>query len=261
VEEMKRRSVALIITTCLLGLAGCSGNQKNSATDTVKRNFNVTTTNNQNSIILNDTNQKLRISTLASKSVEHMKAVDQAQVIIRNNDAYVAVRLKNGTGTTGIGGYGTNAGTTGTTRTSYNSNNPGMYGNGYNSGGTGTTGLEGNNRFNTGMYGNGYNSGATGTTGVDGNKNNAGVTGIGGPGNNSRTTGLRGNNYSEFSSPLEKKIADRVRAVEKNIDTVYVSINPDFYNQMTTYSNNIRNGQNRDGLLNDFSNTVRRFFR
>jgi hypothetical protein len=248
---MKKRSVALVLTTCLMGLAGCSGNQKNNATDTVKRNFNATTTNNQNGMILNDTNQKLRISTRASNSVERMKAVDQAHVIIRNNNAYVAVRLKNngnragigtdGTGTNVIDGNGTNAGTTGATGTSNNSNN-------------------------TGMYGNGYNSGATGTTGVDGNGNNAGVSGIGGTGNISGITGSNGagtnaNTYTEISSPLEQKIADRVHAADKNIHNVYVSVNPDFYTQMTTYSNNISTGQNRDGLWNDFSNTVRRFFK
>jgi hypothetical protein len=244
VEEMKKSSVALVLTACLLGLAGCSGNQKISATDTVKHNFNATSTNNQNGVILNNTNQKLRISTRASNSVERMKVVDQALVIIRNNNAYVAVRLKNngngaGTSTTEIGGNGNNT------------NNTGMYGNGYNSGATGNNGLDGNinNPSTSGIGGTGTNAGTSGTSGV-------GTTGIG-----NGTTGLEGNRYSEVTTSLEQKIADRVRATDKNIHKVYVSFNPDFYNQMSTYSNNISNGLNRNSLLNDFSNTVRRFFR
>jgi hypothetical protein len=301
VEKLKNRSVAIVLTTCLLGLTGCATNQKNNANDTVNRNFNATSTNNQHgTTILNDTNQKLRLSTRASNSVERMKEVDQAHVIIRNNNAYVAVRLKNnrnGNGTTGIGTTGTNNGTTGTTGTrgygtntgttgnDFNGSNSQMYGNGYNSGATGTTSLDGNKNLagTTGMGGtginntsttrpgvNGYNNGTTGlghsgdnggTAGLASNNNNgtSGMNGTNGTGGNG-TSGMGGTNYSKVNSPLEQKIADRVRAADNKIHKVYVSVNPDFFNQMSTYSTNIGNGQNR-GLLNDFSTTVRRFFR
>ena len=261
-----------------MGLTGCSANQKNNVNDdTVKRNFNATSTNNQNRAILNDTNQKLRISTRASKSVERMEEVDQAHVIVRNNNAYVAVRLKNnGTGTTGTNGTRGNGTNTGTTNTGTNGSNSQMYGNGFNSGATGTTGMDGNKNHagTSGMGGTGINNSSTGrsdagvnnngTTGIGNNNNTTGINGTGGSGANGAagngTTGLGGNNYSEVSSPLEQKIADQVRAADTKIHKVYVSVNPDFFNQMTTYSSNIGNGKNR-GLLNDFSNTVRRFFR
>lgn len=250
---MKKKSVAFVLTTCLLGLAGCTGNQNYNATDTAKRNYNLNTTNTQNGrVILNDINQSLRNSTQASNSVERLKEVDQAHVIIRNNDAYVAVKLKNK-----YKGAGTS--TNGITGTNNNANNTGMYGNGYNSGATGTTGLDGNrnNAGTTGIGGTGAITGRNDTTGYNGTGTNTGtnVTGANG------AVGLSGKSYSEVTYPLEQKIADRVRATDKNIHKVYVSVNPDFYNQMSTYSTTINNGQNRDGLLNDFSNTVRRFFR
>ncbi|MBS4200025.1 YhcN/YlaJ family sporulation lipoprotein [Bacillus sp. FJAT-49732] len=68
----------------------------------------------------------------------------------------------------------------------------------------------------------------------------------------------KGNN--EMSNTVQRKIAKQVRDVDNNIDNVYVSENPDFYNRMTGYRNDINAGQPVSGFFNEFSDTVRRVF-
>ena len=67
-----------------------------------------------------------------------------------------------------------------------------------------------------------------------------------------------GNN--EMTSTVQRKIAKQVRDVDNNIDNVYISENPDFYNRMTGYRNDINNGRPVSGFFNEFSDTVRRVF-
>ncbi|MFE8694793.1 YhcN/YlaJ family sporulation lipoprotein [Cytobacillus sp. FJAT-53684] len=68
------------------------------------------------------------------------------------------------------------------------------------------------------------------------------------------------NDGVELTKVVEKKIADQVKAVDQNIDDVYISANPDFYDRMTSYSNDIRNGEPIEGFFEEFSETVRRIF-
>ncbi|MDV2888214.1 YhcN/YlaJ family sporulation lipoprotein, partial [Alkalihalophilus pseudofirmus] len=73
--------------------------------------------------VRNAANHNLRISNNAGRRVENLKEVDLAHVVVRNNDAYVAIKLNNrhrnnqaNTGTTT--NTGNNLGTTGGTGTS-----------------------------------------------------------------------------------------------------------------------------------------------
>ncbi|KAB2330234.1 YhcN/YlaJ family sporulation lipoprotein [Cytobacillus depressus] len=68
------------------------------------------------------------------------------------------------------------------------------------------------------------------------------------------------NNTNGLSRDVERKIADQVKAADPNINDVYCSVNPGFYNQMTNYSNNIRNGRPVEGFYNDFTTSVRQVF-
>ncbi|QED47871.1 YhcN/YlaJ family sporulation lipoprotein [Cytobacillus dafuensis] len=67
-------------------------------------------------------------------------------------------------------------------------------------------------------------------------------------------------NNKGLSSDVERKIADQVKAADKSINDVYVSVNPDFYDRMTNYANDIRNGKPIEGLYDEFTNTVQRVF-
>lgn len=71
---------------------------------------------------------------------------------------------------------------------------------------------------------------------------------------------LTGNKSGKVTKKLEEKIADKVRNVDGDIQNVYVSSNPDFYNRMTNYGRDIENGKPVSGLFNQFSETVRRVF-
>jgi hypothetical protein len=113
----------------------------------------------------------------------------------------------------------------------------------------------------------GNNTGA-GTDRITGTNSNTGNNGTGGTGTNTGNTGTNmngnngtgGTNYKEVSNRLEQRIADQVRASDKNIHNVYVSYDNDFYSQMNNYTNDIQNGRNRNGIWDDFTDTVGRFF-
>jgi YhcN/YlaJ family sporulation lipoprotein len=237
---VKKSWVTFVLATTLFGLTGCTGDNNNAVDD---NNDNMGVNNVRNNTnngvdVRNVSNQNLRVSTRAINNVENIKEVDEAHVILRNNDAYVAVRLKNqdnqdDTGTRA--GNGAGAGTNMNTNRGRNGNNTGT-----NAGITGTTGA-------------GTNAGMTGTTGTNGTT---------GTGTNAGTTGTGGTRYKGVTTAFEKKIEKQVKAADNKIDNVYISYDTNFYNQMTNYTNDINNGKNgdRDGLWDDFTDTIGDFF-
>lgn len=270
--------ITFVLTSTLIGLTGCAGDNQNAGSDNHGGNIGINNVrnnirNNDNNGVTgrNVSNQNLRVSTRAANNVERLGEVDQAHVIFRNNDAYVAVRLNNQQG----GTTGDRAGTSTTSNRNGNGNNAGNtqnIGNGFtgnysNSGNTGTTGPNLNTAKDA-ITGNNTGAGTVRITGTNSNTgNNANGGTVTNTGNTANTgTGMNGNNgtggtnYKEVSTRLEQKIADQVRAADKNIHNVYVSYDNDFYNQMNTYSNDIQNGRNRNGIWDDFTDTVGRFF-
>ena len=77
---------------------------------------------------------------------------------------------------------------------------------------------------------------------------------------NNAYIGARLSNGTKLTQNLEKKISNEVTSIDRDIDNVYVSVNPDFYDRMTNYANDIRNGNPVEGLWDEFSQTVRRVF-
>ena len=77
---------------------------------------------------------------------------------------------------------------------------------------------------------------------------------------NNAYIGARLTDGRNLTGNLERKISDEVKAVDRDIDNVYVSVNPDFYDRMTNYSNDIRNGKPIEGFFDEFTQTVRRVF-
>ena len=65
---------------------------------------------------------------------------------------------------------------------------------------------------------------------------------------------------NKLTSDIEDKISQKVKSVDKDIDHVYVSVNPAFFKQMNDYAGDIRNGRPVSGLFNEFSDTIRRIF-
>ncbi|MGM0900300.1 MAG: YhcN/YlaJ family sporulation lipoprotein [Bacillota bacterium] len=198
---MKKSWVILGSAVLTLSLTACAGND-NSAGGNNNGNQQVQTNNAAPKVFDENRNNKtLTISDRAEQQVEKMNEVDDAHVIISNNNAYVAIKL-----------------------TSLNNEE-----------------------------GNRTNNGVVNRQGDDRNTDN-GHAGAENAGNNTN------DRYSKVSSEFEQKVADQVREADNKIHEVYVSANPDLYNQLTTYSNNINTGRNNDGLFEDFNDMVNDFF-
>jgi YhcN/YlaJ family sporulation lipoprotein len=71
---------------------------------------------------------------------------------------------------------------------------------------------------------------------------------------------LKNGANGEVTDRLKKKISDQVKATDRDIRNVYVSSDPDFVNRMEGYGNRINEGATRNGLFEDFTETVRRVF-
>ena len=285
---LKKGLVTFVLASTLVGLTGCADNAtKNNLRNDANNRLdvrNVRNDNNNRMSVQNVNTHNLRYSNRAGRAVEKLQEVDLAHVIIRNNDAYVAVRLKNnrfqtGTGTTntrnntGATGTNNNLGTTGTNGRDNHLTARGA-GTGLNGNYPGTTGVNALDNTGTGLNpGAGGASNTRGTIGIRGTNNNNGTTGTmnnnntftgtnnGTAGTNDGTTGA---NYRSVSSPLDQRIADQVRTADKSVHRVYISYDRDFFRQMTNYSTDLNTkGRNRNNnnLWNDFNRTVKNIFR
>ncbi|OLS36766.1 YhcN/YlaJ family sporulation lipoprotein [Bacillus sp. MRMR6] len=260
-------SSAAVLSLCL---AGCGGdnqaggqNRENGNNNTIGqnvRNNQVGTRNvNNNRNAMND--RTLRVADQAEQQVEKMAEVDEAHVIIANNNAYVAVRMANNNNNNN------NANNNNANTNPTNTNTAGNNGFVNQDGRSGTIqdgmidgqGDAGTNRRNTGMGTNGNNA--------RNNNNNNNFIGTertnrnnGTQGNNEVGTAPRTVHYTEVSNAFGQKIADQVRQADNKIHKVYISVNPDLYTRMNTYAEDIRTDRNRPGLFEDFTNTVNDFF-
>ncbi|MFH0348601.1 YhcN/YlaJ family sporulation lipoprotein [Bacillus sp. SW14] len=68
------------------------------------------------------------------------------------------------------------------------------------------------------------------------------------------------NGKEDVGQDLKKKISDKVKDTDKNMDNVYVSANPDFADRMQGYGDRIQNGDPVAGFFDEFSETVQRIF-
>ncbi|MFZ0446352.1 MAG: YhcN/YlaJ family sporulation lipoprotein [Bacillus sp. (in: firmicutes)] len=71
---------------------------------------------------------------------------------------------------------------------------------------------------------------------------------------------LANHNGNRLEKDIENKISDVVKSTDQDIDNVYVSVNPDFYERTTSYANDIRNGRPVAGFFDEFNTLVRRIF-
>lgn len=82
--------------------------------------------------------------------------------------------------------------------------------------------------------------------------------------NNQTGVGRRPNVFSQntnntISESLERKIKKQVRVADSQLRDVYISVDNGMFNTMDNYSNDLRNGRNRDGFEN-FNETIQRMF-
>lgn len=63
-----------------------------------------------------------------------------------------------------------------------------------------------------------------------------------------------------LTNKTESKISDQVKLVDPDIDRVFVSVNPDFYDHMNEYADDIRSGRPVSGFFEEFSQMIQRMF-
>ena len=71
---------------------------------------------------------------------------------------------------------------------------------------------------------------------------------------------LNNDEGGRVSTRIENKIADTVRSVDKSVDNVYVSTNPDFVDRVNQYANDVGNGRPIQGFGQQFGELVNRIF-
>jgi spore cortex protein len=68
------------------------------------------------------------------------------------------------------------------------------------------------------------------------------------------------NNEGQLSRKIEDQIAQQVRAIDPNVENVYVSTNPDFVGRINTYVDDVQQGRPIAGFVEQFNEMVQRIF-
>lgn len=221
---MNKALTILVASSFLLLTAGCGmdNDGHNGHNGVQPARVNNVDRDNNNFVELNgrDNNQKMDVADEIADRVAVMQEIDHANVIVSGNTAYVSVRLNNQ-----VDDKGSQNQNSGTKR---GSENP------------------------TGIINQNGDGNSTRTPSIT-QDNEV-------PNTNRNRHAVNINNGSTISSDLERKISKKVKAYDNRIENVYITTDTGFNNDMTNYSNRIRNGNTDQTLLDDFNNNVRRVF-
>lgn len=70
----------------------------------------------------------------------------------------------------------------------------------------------------------------------------------------------RNSRGDELSEDVKKRISDIVKDTDKNIDNVYVSTSPDFFNLSNDFADDAQNGHPVEGFFDQIGNMIERVF-
>jgi hypothetical protein len=241
---------SIIIAGCAvftMGLAGCGANN-NAADNNRDQQVEISQVRRGPATEKN----RLQLADRAERQVEQMPEVDDARVIISENNAYVAVRLA-----------GNNADNNGNADV-----NNALDGNGRTFAENGRVDQDDSRKGNDGVIdGHGdagdrerQNAGNTNGNNVFGNDNDNGNGTMNGIGNTDMNGNATGNTMNGNNGQLEMQIEQRVRQANNRIDNVYVSVDRNAYDRMGTFADDIRTDRNRDGMFEDFREAMDGFF-
>ena len=237
----------------------------------------------------NGRSENLRVSKELSQRISEMSEVRNATVMLRNNDAYVAVNTNN-MGANGVRGLNSTRGMNGTNGMN---GTRGMNGtNGMN----GTRGMNGVNERTTDLGGPRVYTNTPNTTGVPliGERNMVGGNTGYGPADHgmdmTSRTGVLGmmrgatanpnagvrdygmtnragvHTYNtntaaaELPQQLKNKIANKVKQFAPEIENVYVSADPHFTQRMSTFARDMENGHPVRAITDEFRVMTERLF-
>lgn len=98
----------------------------------------------------------------------------------------------------------------------------------------------------------------------DDNNNNVNNTNNGTTGATDGKNGTTGNNNQDngdqLTDDIKQKVSDTVKSVDKDIDNVYVSTNPDFLDSVKNFADQADNGEPIEGLFDQMGNMIERVF-
>lgn len=78
--------------------------------------------------------------------------------------------------------------------------------------------------------------------------------------NNRTDTRTNRTNDDDLSEDIKREISDIVQSVDRNIDNVYVSTNPDFVDLTNNYINDFNDGRPIRGMFNQIGEMIERIF-
>ncbi|WP_164669630.1 YhcN/YlaJ family sporulation lipoprotein [Virgibacillus doumboii] len=216
-----------------------NGNQEgqgdNGGTNVENTRFNADNDANQDGNNLdqngNNENQYELAEEAAEKIANQVDGIEDAYVLKTDNNAYVAAQLDN------------------------NNNNNNNGNNNNNNNGVDDNQIDGDQNNGFGMNGNEGNTDAN-TNGLNGNNgNNNGLT-------NNGAFGDAGDkdNGNELTDDVKQEISKIVKSVDNDVNNVYVSTNPDFFNLANNYADDAGNGEPVEGLFDQMGNMIERVF-
>jgi len=204
---------------------------------------------NSNNLIGSHKNYRLEMSKNIADRLTTIKEIKTANVMLTNNNAYVAVSLREG-GSPG----GSNAMSSSSTNNGYRVMGKSNHHNAY--------------QEPSGMNGIGTNGGAGmtptpqyGTYSVAPNNNNM----------RNHTDSLYGDTYRirsgtdaaadiQLTEDVKSRIAAEVKKLAPSVDHVYISANPDFVDRMSGYWQEVQAGHPIQGFIAEFNAMVERLF-
>ncbi|MRG86861.1 YhcN/YlaJ family sporulation lipoprotein [Salinibacillus xinjiangensis] len=68
------------------------------------------------------------------------------------------------------------------------------------------------------------------------------------------------NNNEDLTNDLKQRISRAVKATDEDIDDVFVSANPNFFNQAGDYADQLENGEPMEGLFEEMGDVFNRIF-
>ncbi|MCE5170184.1 YhcN/YlaJ family sporulation lipoprotein [Paenibacillus profundus] len=188
---------------------------------------------------MHSANSKMEMSQKIANKIATIKGVKSANVVVTNNNAYVAVTTEHTTTAPKgkMSGMSTHRQDGRTYGTSKHGSHMGTYGTSKHGSHMGTHG-----------------------TSKHGSRSHMGTQGTSKHGSHAGSYGTRSTSASDVPTDLKEKIGNMVKKEAPNCNNVYVSANPDFVDRMNYYNNYAANGQPLTGFANEFQEMIYRIF-
>ncbi|GLX67091.1 YhcN/YlaJ family sporulation lipoprotein [Paenibacillus glycanilyticus] len=188
---------------------------------------------NSNNIVGSHKNYKMEMSEEIANKLVAMNTVKTANVMLTDNNAYVAVSFEDHT--------------RGLSAKSYSRTNM-------------SSPITDTNRHMNGTYGSAGKYGMNGMNGTYGMNGTMGGYDTNGHNGSMRGLSMTNSGESQLTDKIKSDIAAEVKRIHPSVKNVYVSANPDFVDRMNGYMGDVRLGHPIQGFVSEFNAMVERIF-